>query len=532
MGLASGTFGLLRRLLRRKQASPPPAPAGAAQAEPPPDHEGGRPLFSVIMATRNRAHCICEAIDAVFASGFGALELIVIDDGSEDGTSALLAERYESQIKDGHLVLCASKTHIGVSAARNRGLELARGEWIAYADSDNQMRPCFFDTFTRAIADHPAAECFYARFLKLPNGRVGGLPYRRGALLRANFIDLGAFVHRADLFTSLGGFDTSLRRMVDWDLIIRYTEKQPPVFLPTIVLNYDDRAEADRITTTESAPIARLAIAEKHGQVPTVTTAIVCYNQQDYIAEAIESALRQTGYFAHEILISDDGSTDATREIVQSYAQRYPYVVRDVSRRDNRGMHANYAHVFRHAAGQFVAILEGDDYWTDNQKLEKQIRFLSENEDCAMVFSKIEILEMSGNLHSFRRQDDIPAYKLTGEDLLADKFMNPIANFSSCMFRANLMREAPPSLFGAGFSEIGVAFHLERQGKIGFIGEAMSVYRKHECGQWAGATTAVQRQRGVVARKTAKRLARPEFRSRIQAMIDEKFAEDGMGTGS
>lgn len=489
------------------------------------------PFFSVIMATRNRAHCICEAIDSVFATKYEQVELVIIDDASNDGTQALLEGRYRQEIAQGRMVLLRSDAHVGVSAARNLGLKQARGEWIAYADSDNKMRPGFFAEFARAISKHPQTHCFYARFLKLPNGHVGGKPYRRDQLLLANYIDLGVFIHRASLYDSLGGFDITLRRMVDWDVIIRYTAAQPPVFVPQILMTYDDRMEADRITTSESAPIARLAIAERYGSVPTVTTAIICYNQQDFIAEAIDSALRQKGYFAHEILLSDDGSTDATGDIVQSYARRFPNTVRDISRQDNRGMHENYAHVFAQASGSFIAILEGDDYWIDDHKLEKQVRFLADNSDCSMVFSKIEILEKTGRRNGFAKHDEIAADRLSGEDILNDPHWNPIGNFSSCMFRRGLMRAAPPILFGPGFSEIGVCFHLEQSGKIGFINETMSVYRKHAGGLWAGADDAARRRRARLVRETAKAVARKEFKPRIQAAIEEKFGETATDKG-
>ena len=122
-----------------------------------------------------------------------------------------------------------------------------------------------------------------------------------------------------------------------------------------------------------------------------VTTIIVSYNHERYIADAIESALSQQGDFEHEILVSDDGSTDATREIVREYARRHPSVIRDISGSENLGISANYRKCIAEAKGDFIAVLEGDDRWAVSDKLKKQLDFLLANTDCHMVFSEIVI---------------------------------------------------------------------------------------------------------------------------------------------
>ena len=108
-------------------------------------------FFSVIMPTYNRAFCIGRAIDALLAQTHQDFELIVVDDGSTDGTAELIQSKYADALASGKLVFLPQEKNAGVCAARNKGLEKARYAWIAYADTDNVPRPDFLETFANGI---------------------------------------------------------------------------------------------------------------------------------------------------------------------------------------------------------------------------------------------------------------------------------------------------------------------------------------------------------------------------------------------
>ena len=183
---------------------------------------------------------------------------------------------------------------------------------------------------------------FYAQLCNRDNGNITGKDFDYVNLLKGNFIDLGVFVHNRQCFEQLGGFDIRFKRLVDWDLILTYTKVYLPVFIPHVLLDYNNGTSADRISNRESAALAKVEIVKKHSSTPTVTTIILSYNQEKYIKHAIDSALSQKGEFVQEIIISDDGSTDQTPSIIQEYCKKHPLVIRSIGTHENIGISQNF----------------------------------------------------------------------------------------------------------------------------------------------------------------------------------------------
>jgi hypothetical protein len=214
-------------------------------------------LVSVIMPAFNRATTIGPAIRSVLAQSHDRLELIVVDDGSTDGTVAVV----ESFAADARVRLVRSD-HAGVSAARNLGLEQARGDTVAYLDSDNRWVPWFLAVMLRALAAEGAAVGYSAISMRDDLGHLTG--YRGAAFdwqacLERNYVDLNCFVHDRAILREIGGFDPGLRRMVDWDLILRATRGQQVVYAPFVGCDYSDgRSDGGRITNAEPAAYEKL----------------------------------------------------------------------------------------------------------------------------------------------------------------------------------------------------------------------------------------------------------------------------------
>ncbi|CAM4092563.1 hypothetical protein BOTU111922_22745 [Bordetella tumulicola] len=204
------------------------------------------PLVSVVMPTWNRGDRIQKAIESVLEQNYPKFEILVCDDGSRDDTARIVAAMAKKDPRIRYFLL----SHQGVSAARNHGLSNAEGGLIAYLDSDNTWRPSFLSTMVTYMMTEKL-DCAYSGM------RISGLKYRgqsfdREALLSRNYIDLNTFVHRRSLAINRGGFDESLRRMVDWDLIFRYTKDSVTEYAAFVGVEYDDRWGRDRITSTES----------------------------------------------------------------------------------------------------------------------------------------------------------------------------------------------------------------------------------------------------------------------------------------
>lgn len=124
--------------------------------------------------------------------------------------------------------------------------------------------------------------------------------------------------------------------------------------------------------------------------LPSVTTIIVAYNHEKYIAQCLESVIKQN-YPKHNIIISDDKSTDRTREIINNFSNKYSNII-DISSNKNLGLSKNFQKCINKTTSKYVAICEGDDYWTDTNKLNKMVEFMEKNNDCSMCFSKLKIL--------------------------------------------------------------------------------------------------------------------------------------------
>lgn len=235
--VAAQSFASLRWLLEHY-------PVSRKRAEPRTEPQ---PLISVIMPVYDREHTIGAAIESVQAQTYPTWELLVIDDGSTDRTREIVA-RYENDPR----IRLRSQKHSGHCAARNHGLAESRGEIVAYLDSDNTWYRRYLERVARALGERPEADSVY--LAQLVRGRatayVRGLPFDRKRLERANYIDLSVFAHRRRLFDVLGGFDESLTRLVDWDLILRYTAVAAPLAVPMLGGCYRT-GRADRISTRE-----------------------------------------------------------------------------------------------------------------------------------------------------------------------------------------------------------------------------------------------------------------------------------------
>lgn len=123
---------------------------------------------------------------------------------------------------------------------------------------------------------------------------------------------------------------------------------------------------------------------------------IITYNQERYISQAIESVLMQKTDFSIELLIGDDSSADGTADIVMFYASKYPEIIIPVIREKNIGASANYYDLLKRAKGTFIANLEGDDFWTDPMKLQKQVDFLESSNDYIGCSHRCSIVNSDG----------------------------------------------------------------------------------------------------------------------------------------
>lgn len=205
-----------------------------------------RPRISVILPCWNRADLVPRAVASALTQSVAPHEILVIDDGSTDGSADRLGARFPEAVARGALRVLR-RPHEGVSAARNAGLAAATGDIIAYLDSDNSWDPdhllfacAGLFAARRSGSDTPQLAYTALNRHNLAEGWSDILwqPFDRTALEAANYIDLNAVVHVRALTEARGGFDPHLTRLVDWDLLLRLTRDTAPVAVPVVTVQY------------------------------------------------------------------------------------------------------------------------------------------------------------------------------------------------------------------------------------------------------------------------------------------------------
>ena len=209
---------------------------------------------------------------------------------------------------------------------------------------------------------------------------------------------------------------------------------------------------------------------------------LVSCNHEPFIAQAIESVLAQQTDFEYRLVIAADGSTDRTHEIIRSYAERDSRI-HTILEPENVGIaHPGRPGIkaFRASTAPYVAILDGDDFWTDPRKLQKQVDFLEQHPDYSISFhnARIQYENASTGPELFSKPTQKQTSTIT--DLLRGNFIFT----GSVMFR-NCRPGELPDWFHTCLTGDWVLHILSAQhGKIGYLNEVMAVYRVHHGGFW------------------------------------------------
>lgn len=217
---------------------------------------------------------------------------------------------------------------------------------------------------------------------------------------------------------------------------------------------------------------------------PLVDIVMPTYNHERFVAQAIESVLTQKTEFESRLTICDDGSTDRTQAIVREYAQKYPLLIRPVLASEHIGiLHKDRLsiRVLTGCTAKYVALLEGDDYWTDPYKLQKQVDFLESHPDFAICHHNVTVIYEDGSKEPANLlPPDQPAVRSL-EDLILDNFIQT----NSAVFRRGLFGEFPEWFYFVRCGDWLIHIMNAQHGKIGYINEVMAAYRVHQGGFWS-----------------------------------------------
>jgi len=258
------------------------------------------------------------------------------------------------------------------------------------------------------------------------------------------------------------------------------------------------------------------------GKTPLADVNLVTYNHEKFVARAIESVLEQKTNFEYRLIIGDDCSEDQTQSIIKDYARRYPERIQVLLASQHRGIeHPERVgiEVLRLNTAKYVALLDGDDYWTDPLKLQKQVDFLETNTDFAVCFHNVKVSYEDQRQEPWNYCPPDQKGISTLEDLLDRNFIAT----SSTVFRRMSLGELPSWFCKLKIGDWGLHILNAQNGKVGYIDEVMSVYRIHQAGSWSKQDTIQNTLDEIVMFKTLGRYLPREYKGRIKSHLAALF---------
>lgn len=215
-----------------------------------------------------------------------------------------------------------------------------------------------------------------------------------------------------------------------------------------------------------------------------VSIICMCYNHGKYISDALESFVNQKTNFKYEVIIHDDASTDNSAEIIKEYEKKYPDIIKPIYQSENQhsqGIKIVKTFMLPKLSGKYIAFCEGDDYWTDENKLQKQVDFLENNPEFSVCVHNTEVENMGKNKTEIKLSPNDKAMKL--KDVLKESERYHTSSLIVCREFYINRPSWVNSVYGIG--DLPSAIYYAASGRIMYFGDVMSHYRYGVPGSWS-----------------------------------------------
>ena len=217
-----------------------------------------------------------------------------------------------------------------------------------------------------------------------------------------------------------------------------------------------------------------------------VSISCITYNHEKYIVDALDSFLMQKTDFDFEILIHDDASTDRTADIIRDYEKRWPNIIKPIYQIENQYKKGRqrmfYTFNDSRAIGEYIALCEGDDYWTDPYKLQKQVDYMIKNPECSMCIHSADTVDGDKKFQGIKVRPYKESSVVSTDDLITGG--GSFCATASIMYCRNLIEDPPQFFMDAHVGDYPLQLILASKGQVYYIDESMSNYRVGIQGAW------------------------------------------------
>ncbi len=228
-------------------------------------------------------------------------------------------------------------------------------------------------------------------------------------------------------------------------------------------------------------------LAKGQDNIPLASISCMTYNHAPFVKQCLDHLLAQKTNFPFEIVIHDDASTDGTKEIVEEYASKYPDIIFPYYQNENqyskglRGLPSRYN--YPRCRGRYIAICEGDDYWPDQLKLQRQVDFLESHENFVLTFHDFRVVDEKNQIIVASPLPKRYQRDASSEDLILGRFLTMTVTLC---FR-NVIKEFPPEKYKVTNGDTFLISMLGHYGKGKWMGDVIekAMYRSHHGGVWS-----------------------------------------------
>jgi glycosyltransferase involved in cell wall biosynthesis len=241
--------------------------------------------------------------------------------------------------------------------------------------------------------------------------------------------------------------------------------------------------------------------------MPLVSIVCITYNHESYINDALDGFVMQKTDFPYEIIVHDDASTDGTANIIREFEAKYPELFVTILQNENQfskkvNIWGNIT--FPKARGKYIALCEGDDYWTDPYKLQKQIDFLEGNPEYSFSIHAAKVLDMdTGKTGILKHKCKNGFRTFTTKDAIL--IGGSLITTNSMVLRSEFIRNIPEWFNNSPTGDFALSLILSIHGKVAYFDDVMSVYRRGVPGSWTNRIIST-RSRRELHKKTEKML--------------------------